>query len=253
MANAIEDADVEIKLIIPGEAAEATCRLLGLEDDEGKRLTVYFWDKPSENGDDIRLPLSEAGAIIRLRKAVKGDEDDLTAKLRPCDVDALPEGWRANREGKDWEFKIEQDWTGDTRVWAASLKVDGAFERPVAHAHGGGSSQGPRLTGDQRVLLASAGAGDDELEGLVALGPIEAVKWKPARRDLVHPLTAELWNAGNGLRFLELSLRARPADAPAAQNLLEHALLERGVQPPSQQVSKTRTVLTALARAHLGR
>ncbi|MFI9202225.1 hypothetical protein [Streptomyces sp. NPDC053048] len=250
MAHAIEDADVEIKFIVPDEAAEAACRLLGLEADEGKRFTVYFWDKPRGDGGEIRLPLSEAGVIIRLRKAAKGDDDDLTAKLRPCDVHTLPDGWRANRDGEGWEFKIEQDWTGDSRVWSASLKVDGAFERPVSRD--GGRSRQPRLTEDQRALLMSAGAGGDTLEGLVALGPVEALKWKPARRDLVHPLTAELWSTGDGTRFLELSLRARPADAPAAQDLLQRALLERGLRPPSRQLSKTRTVLTSLARAHLG-
>lgn len=110
MADALKNADVEVKIMIPGEAAESACRLLGLEADDGKGLAIYFWDKPWTNGDDIRLPLSEAGVVIRLRKSEKGDADDLTVKLRPCVPDVLPADWRASRDGKDWEFKIEEDW-----------------------------------------------------------------------------------------------------------------------------------------------
>ncbi|GGR33005.1 hypothetical protein [Streptomyces netropsis] len=252
MADALKNADVEVKTIASDEAAESACRLLGLEADEGKGLTVYFWDKPWADGDDIRLPLSEAGVTIRLRKPAKGDADDLTVKLRPCIPEALPADWRASRDGEDWEFKIEEDWSGRNRVWAASLKVEDDFDRPTADGGGGdGDSHRPRLTRDQRDLLASVGVTDDDLEGIVPLGPVQATKWKPSRRDLIHPLAAEFWSVGPDLRLLELSLRVRPAEASTAQDLLERALLDLGLQSP--QASKTRSVLTALARAHLNR
>ncbi|MFG2287766.1 hypothetical protein ACGFOU_17110 [Streptomyces sp. NPDC048595] len=271
MADALKNADVEVKIMIPGEAAESACRLLGLEVDDGKGLAIYFWDKPWTNGDDIRLPLSEAGVVIRLRKAEKGDADDLTVKLRPCVPDVLPADWRASRDGKDWEFKIEEDWAGRNRAWAASLKVEDDFDRPtVGNGNGDGDGDGdgngdgnggggagnsrrPRLTRDQEALLASVEVTDDDLADLVPLGPVQAVKWKPSRRDLIHPLTAEFWSVGPDLRFLELSLRAHPADASGAQALLERALQDLDLQSPSPQTSKTRAVLTALARAHLTR
>ncbi|MEU9485697.1 hypothetical protein AB0D83_18855 [Streptomyces decoyicus] len=252
MANALKNADVEVKIIFSGEAADSACRMLGLEADDGKGLTIYFWDKPWTNGEDIRLPLAETGVVIRLRKPTKGDADDLTVKLRPCDPDVLPADWRVSRDGKDWEFKIEEDWTGRNRVWAASLKVEDDFDRPTADG-GEGDSRLPRLTRDQQGLLASAEVTDNDLADLVPLGPVQAIKWKPSRRDLIHPLTAEFWSVGPDLRFLEMSLRAHPAEASGAQDLLERALLDLGLQPPSPQASKTRSVLTTLARAHLTR
>ncbi|GHG53717.1 hypothetical protein [Streptomyces griseocarneus] len=252
MADTFRNAEAEVKIIVSGGTAERARRALGLDAEDGKRLTIYFWDKPRADGDGIRLPLAEGGAIIRLRRPAKGDKGDLTAKLRPCDPDALPDRWRENRDGKGWEFKIEEDWSGRNRVWAASLKVDGDFERPVDD-DGHGRSRRPRLTPEQRDLLASAGVTDDDLEDLVALGPIRAIKWKPCRRDLIHPLIAEFWSVGDDLRFLELSLRTRHAEAPAAQELLERTMLERGLCPSSRQEPKTQTVLTALARDHLSR
>ncbi|MGW0792792.1 hypothetical protein ACWD04_32425 [Streptomyces sp. NPDC002911] len=252
MTDALKNADVEVKINLSGEAAESARRMLALEADEGKGLRIYFWDKPWTAGEDIRLPLSEAGVVIRLRKSSKGGADDLTVKLRPCVLDALPADWRASRDGKDWEFKIEEDWTGRNRAWAASLKVEDDFDRPTADdGDGDGDPRQPRLTRDQQELLASVGVTDDDLEDLVPLGPVQAVKWKPTRRDLIHPLTAEFWSVGPDLRLLELSLRAHPAEASGAQDLLERALLDLGLRPPSPQTSKTRSVLTTLARAHL--
>lgn len=259
MADALKNADVEVKTTVSDEAAESARRLLGLDADDGKGLTIFFWERPWADGVDIRLPLSEAGVIVRLRKAAKGDRDDLTVKLRPCVPDELPADWRANRDGKDWEFKVEEDWNGRNRVWAASLKVEGDFVRPTADAGDGdgggddGDSRQPRLSREQRALLSSAGITDDDLKDLVPLGPVQAIKWKPSRRDLIHPLTAEFWSVGPDLRFLELSLRARPAEASGAQDLLERALAELGLPSLSPQASKTRGVLTVLARAHLNR
>ncbi|WP_432146037.1 hypothetical protein [Streptomyces sp. bgisy084] len=252
MADALKNADVEVKISMSGEAADSALRLLDLEADDGKALAIYFWDRPWTDGDDIRLPLSEAGVVIRLRKVAKGDADDLTVKLRPCVLDALPADWQASRDGKDWEFKIEEDWTGRNRAWAASLKVEDDFDRPTADGGDGyRDSCRPRLTRDQQELLASVEITDDDVEDLVPLGPVQAIRWKPSRRDLIHPLTAEFWSVEPDLRLLELSLRAHPAEASGAQNLLERTLLDLGLQPPSPQTSKTRSALTALARAHL--
>ncbi|MCC3777700.1 hypothetical protein [Streptomyces sp. UNOB3_S3] len=263
MADTFRNAEAEIKIILAGGTAEDACRSLGLEPGNGKHLSIYFWDAPREDGDSIRLPLAEAGAIIRLRtpdrggkdnKDDKGNKSDITAKLRPCDPAALPPKWRENRGGKGWEFKVEEDWSGSDRVWSASLKVDGNFEAPLAGDGDGTTAWPPPLTPGQRDLLAQAGVTDDGLRDAVALGPVRAVRWKPSRPDLGRPLTAEFWSVGDdGPRFLELSLRAPHADAPSAQELLERTILERGLRPAPRQASKTQTVMTVLARNHLRR
>ncbi|TVL91438.1 hypothetical protein [Streptomyces sp. SAJ15] len=237
-------ADVEIKVILSGDATEAAAELLGLDPEDGKRRAIYFWDRPRPDGDAVRLPLLDAGAVIRLRLDEDGDKGDLTAKRRPCDPDTLPEDWRESREGEDWEFTVEEDWAGRDRVWAASLKVDGRYERPAEN----GSAQ-PELSRDQRMLLSTAEVAAATLDDLTALGPIRAVRWKAARRDLIHPLVAELWTVGDELRFLELSLRSEPAVASLAQHLLERGLGDLGLRPPARQVLKTRQAMTALARA----
>ncbi|MCF3102195.1 hypothetical protein IPZ58_11425 [Streptomyces roseoverticillatus] len=255
MGDTFRNAKVEIKIIFVGDTAEDACRSLALEPDGGRRLSIHFWDAPRADGSGIRLPLAEAGAIIRLRRPATGEKSDLTAKLRPCDPTALPERWRENHDGKGGKFKIEEDWNGPDRVWSASLKVDGAFEQPVDE-EGTAPAAGPRprLTPDQRDLLASAGVLDEHLRDAVALGPIRAIKWKLSLQGLPHPLAAEFWRVGDdGLHFLELSLRARPADAPRAQDLLERTAMERGLSSAPQQAPKTQTVMAELARNHLRR
>ncbi|MFJ1706055.1 hypothetical protein [Kitasatospora sp. NPDC088346] len=247
--------DVEIKVSLSGEAAEDACKALKLDPDDGNHRTVIFWDRPRRRGgEDVELPLLDAGVVIRLRAAADGgddgdDEDDLTAKLRPCDPDTLPTRFRTNWAEGDQEFKIEEDWTGRNRVWAASLKLDGSFDRPTP-GHDGHAAQ-PRLTKEQRALLACAVTEDEELDGLTALGTIDSVQWKPSRRDLVHPVTAELWTVDDGPTFLELSLRTSPAEASGAQAMLIRALVDRGLEPPARQQSKTRAAMTALARSLL--
>ncbi|WP_424887243.1 hypothetical protein [Streptomyces sp. XH2] len=251
MGDTFRNAKAEIKIIFVGEAAVDACRSLALAPEDGKHLNVYFWDAPQAEGSGIRLPLAEAGAIIRLRKPAGDDKSDLTTKLRPCDPAALPARWRENRNGKGWKFKIEEDWNGSDRVWSASLKADGPFEHPVDE---NGAAAALRLTPDQRDLLASAGVLDGHLQDTVALGPVRAIKWKLPLQGLPHPLTAEFWRIGDdGLHFLELSLRARSADAPHAQDLLRRTALERGLNCAPQQASKTQTVMAELARNHLRR
>ncbi|AZQ70314.1 hypothetical protein EKH77_02960 [Streptomyces luteoverticillatus] len=262
MADTFRNAEAEIKIILAGGTAEDARRSLGLEPGNGKRLGIHFWDAPREDGEGIRLPLAEAGAIIRLRRpdrgtkgnkgGGKGDRSDLTAKLRPCDPAALPAKWRENRGGKGWEFKVEEDWSGSDRVWSASLKVDGTFEPPASGDGNGPAPWPPPLTPGQRDLLAHAGITDDGLRDAVALGPVRAARWKLSRPDLARPLTAEFWSVGDdGPCFLELSLRAPHADAPGAQELLERIVREQGLRPAPQQASKTQTVMTELARNHL--
>ncbi|WP_371494206.1 hypothetical protein OG871_03765 [Kitasatospora sp. NBC_00374] len=261
MSETSGNPDVEIKVSLSGEAAEAARKSLKLDPDDGNHRTVHFWDRPRRSdgaGDGVQLPLLDRGAVIRLRAAADGggghgdggDEDDLTAKLRPCDPDTLPAEFRVSREEDGQEFKIEEDWTGRSRVWAASLKVDGRFDRP-APGRDDRPAQ-PRLSREQRALLACAGAGEEELDGLTALGPIDSVQWKPSRRDLIHPVTVELWSVGDGLSFLELSLRTSPAEASGAQDLLVRTLVDRGFEPPARQESKTRAAMTALALSLLG-
>ncbi|WP_354637820.1 hypothetical protein [Kitasatospora camelliae] len=240
---------VEIKVLLSDEAVGPALQALDLDADDSRRRRIYFWERPAPGPVEPRLPLLEAGLVIRLRKEVGGSDDDLTVKLRPCDPDRLPEEWRADRSDGDWEFTIEEDWSGRDRAPAASLKRDGDFPRPTGDDPG--DSGQPAFNPEQRDLLA--GTGHRDLGRLTALGPVEARQWKPPLADLLHPVTVERWTVEDqGLDFLELSLRARPADAEAARRQLVRALSERGLASAERQRSKTRAVLAALAAEALG-
>lgn len=84
-----------------------------------------------------------------------------------------------------------------------------------------------------------------DLAELRALGPVYTVKWKQDWGTL--PVVIEEWITKD-LRFLEASVRTSTADAAEAEKLLEQALRQRNVAPQRRGETKTRAVLTVLAR-----
>lgn len=80
---------------------------------------------------------------------------------------------------------------------------------------------------------------------------MHAVKWKQEWEELPRAVAVEEWTTEGGLRFVELSVRADLEDAADARHRLDRALRERGLTPPPAGDTKTRTVMTALARALL--
>ncbi|MCX5308881.1 MULTISPECIES: hypothetical protein [Streptomyces] len=230
----------EIKISFGGTDAKAAFDALELDRDDGRRRAIHFWDSPRRAaGGEVTLPLLERGVILRLRRDDEGhaseQDADLTVKLRPCPV--LPASWREDREGEDWEFRVEEDRTGPafTPVLSASLEAESG-------------PTGLLLVERQRELLEAAGLTGADLAGLTALGPVRAVKWKQDWDEVPGTVAIEEWRTGNGLRFLEVSARSDVGDAAEVQTRLEQALRERDITPPPFGEMKTQAVMKALAR-----
>ncbi|WP_432143452.1 hypothetical protein [Streptomyces sp. bgisy084] len=246
----------EIKISFSGDEVQKAARALGLKAGEGRSRTIHFWDSPEKGGDGISLPFLDRGVIIRLRMDNEDHgskrDTDMTVKLRPCPP--LPHDWQKNRknEDEDWEFTIEEDRTGPafTPVLSASLQADRKateklIESALSPGHG---ALDHLLTKPHRDLLEDAvGLQKGDLTDLRALGPVHAVKWKQEWDMLPHPVAIEEWTTRD-LRFLEVSVRMSTDEAAEAEKLLERALRKRDIEPPRSGETKTRAVMTALAR-----
>ncbi|MFI9052016.1 hypothetical protein [Streptomyces sp. NPDC053427] len=246
----------EIKISFSGdEAREAACAL-ELQVGEGRSRTIHFWDSPRKGGDGTSLPFLDRGIIFRLRLD-DGDhgsrrESDMTVKLRPCPP--LPPEWQKNRKDEDggWEFTIEEDRTGPafTPVVSASLQADRKVEAKLVESAlrpTPGAVDHVLAKPHRHLLEDAAGLKQGDLADLRALGPVYTVKWKQDWEALPHPVAIEEWTAKD-LRFLEVSVRTSTADAAETEKLLEQALRRRNVAPPRSGETKTRAVLTVLAR-----
>ncbi|MFB6616083.1 hypothetical protein ACIGFK_06310 [Streptomyces sp. NPDC085524] len=240
----------EIKISFAGGEAHAAFDALELDREEGRARVIHFWDRPKKAaGAGVSLPLLDRGLILRLRRDEEGPDSkrnaDLTVKLRPCPP--LPADWQEEREEEDWEFRAEEDRAGPsfTPVLSASLEAEADFGEALEAEAGGLDGT---LIDPQLELLEAAGTAVDDLDGLTALGPVRAVKWKQDWDGLPGSVAIEEWTTGNGLRFLEVSLRADLGEAAGAQDRLGEALAERGLALPQTGETKTRAVLTALAR-----
>lgn len=240
----------ELKISFAGAEARAAFDALELDREEGRSRVIHFWDRPKKSAaDGISLPLLEQGFILRLRRDEDGPgskrKADLTVKLRPCP--ALPPRWQEEREEEDWEYRIEEDRAGPafTPVVAASLEAERKFGAALDAERG---PLGELFVAPQLELLEAAGASVDGLDGLTALGPVHAVKWKQDWDGLPGSVAIEEWATVDALRFLEVSVRTDVADAAEVQDRLGAALHERGLTAPLTGETKTQAVLTALAR-----
>jgi hypothetical protein len=83
---------------------------------------------------------------------------------------------------------------------------------------------------------------------LVPLGPVAVMRWKVRHEGLPYELCAEEWRLPDGRDVVELSIKAKPAEAAAAQAALEGFLTELGLEQETRQQTKTRTALEYFAR-----
>src|ERR1700757_3885420 len=123
---------VEIKVNVDGAVDDARSRLGG---PQGALSRRRIWFVEDRNGVEHGKPsLIHDGVIIRFRS---GDEDDLTAKLRPCRESQLVHGWSCPFETDSFKYRIEGDWSGKRRELAASA---GGIRPPesLSKALGGG-------------------------------------------------------------------------------------------------------------------
>ncbi len=232
---------VEIKVTVSDAQVDRALRLLDLGDQS--RLAIWFYDDLTTG---VRLPLLQAGLILRVRLKDSGRGGDATVKLRPCRASQLAGQW-FDREGDDeLELRAEEDWAGTRRVLAASAQAD-VSAATAAQVRAASPPPAGLLTADQAAYLAECASLRVDLRGLTALGPIAATRWKSVRGPGLDglELRAERWTV-RGLDFLELSVKCDLDEAPQRQRDVESALAAAGLEQSPDQETKTRRVLEAL-------
>lgn len=233
---------VEIKVNVAGEV-QGALTTLGL--DGGAERRIWFLEDLTP-GLDPALPLLNAGVILRVRS---GTSADSTVKLRPCHRTQLTADWTEDfqdedEDGNEFEYRIEEDWTGPRRSLAASAvqDLDPGLVTAVTEDEADPSSL---FSKRQRRFLRDCADLRIPLDAVTPLGPVRARKWKDVALGDFEA-NAERWQAGP-LDFLEVSIRVDD-DPEQQQQDFEAAIRNLGLTIDDDPESKTRRVLAELAR-----
>lgn len=224
---------VEIKATIPSHQVDAALKTYRLEFGENER-SIYFFDSPDLEG-------FEQGIIARARR-IAGGQHDSTIKFRPIDPAAVPGLWRKYRG-----FKIEADTSEKGIVKSASLTMPvpkGLIKRVAA----GENPISDLFTDEQTLFLLSLASKKLDYSRAVALGPVQAWRWKYKDPGLPWPICAELWRRDDGERIFEVSIKVPVAQAAAAKAGFMAFLAEVGAERDDGQQAKTRWMLEHSAR-----
>jgi len=224
---------IEVKVTVLERDETAALRKFGLERKDGQPRRIFFYDTR-------KLDLYGKGVCLRARE-MEGDECDSTVKIRPVEPKRVAGKWR-KRDG----FKVESDIVGSSIVCSASYTTEqrqkeidevATGERPIAKL----------FSGEQEEFLSEMAPIQVGFDELVPLGPVAALRWKFRHEGLPYELCAEEWRLPDGRDVIEISIKARPAEAAAAQAALEGFLAELGIAPETRQQTKTRTALEYFA------
>lgn len=242
---------VEIKVNVEGDVPGA---LSALGSSRGVLTSRRIWFAEDQQGAaEGRVPLLDNGVIVRFR--LGGGSEDLTVKLRPCDRDQLVGRFSDPFQAGPFTYRIEEDWSSNRRVLAASLVRD-CPPGTLGGAVEPGADAAAAMDAVQDQFLHAC-APSVPLDGLAALGPVMSTEIDDVPRDDLE-VDLEVWSV-TGLEFLEASIRVKPKDeddretfterAERKQRKLEEAVRERGVALSEHPENKTRRVLTALVEA----
>jgi len=230
VASAVAGAEgIEIKATIPEHQVDHALQRFGLHADNDQERFIYFFDTPG-------LDLLEAGIIVRARRVI-GDEHDSTVKFRPVNPAQVDKKWRKYRD-----FKIEADASETSFVTSASfsMPVDKGLIKRVA---AGDKSIASVFTKEQEDFISSMAGRSIDFAALKVLGPLLAQRWRFDDPACPWPITAELWKRGDGKRMMELSIKARAAQAAVAVGGFMAFLAEVGADRDNDQQTKTRWAL----------
>jgi hypothetical protein len=234
---------VEIKLTLGVTMVERGREAFRIGLAQAEHRSIWFAERPVRQGGSVELPLSSRGVIIRIRQR-EGEDDDATLKLRGPEGCLDPDLWKERTKSFGKRAKLEGDWVGKRHLLAASLdgKIDeGRIDEVVA----GQPQQVRRLLSEAQQTLA------DEwllpLDEVQLLGPVRAAKWTPGMGEL-GDIAAELWEVGDRLRFLELSVLAKD-DPLGHQQRLEETVRSHSLEVDPEAGTKTRAVLEHFAAA----
>jgi hypothetical protein len=234
---------VEIKVTLGAEMVERGRQALRIGLAQAERRSIWFAERLARHADPVGLPLLSRGVIIRIRQR-EGEDDDATLKLRGPEGCIDPDLWHGRTRSFGKRAKLEGDWAGKRHLLSASLdsKVEsGRIEEVVVEQ----PQQVKRLLSEAQQALAEEWL--LPLEEVQLLGPVRAAKWRPGTGELGDS-AAELWEVGDRLRFLELSVLAKD-DPLGHQQRLDELVRSHSLEVDPEAETKTRTVLEHFAAA----
>jgi hypothetical protein len=224
---------IEVKVTVIERDETRALREFGLKREEGERRRVFFYDTR-------KLTLYKKGICLRAREMEK-DACDSTVKIRPVEPERVADKWR-----KKSDFKIEADAVGSKVIRSASFS---AAQNPkeIDEVASGARPIGKLFSKEQEEFLREMAPIQIDYDKLVPLGPVAVLRWKFRHEGLPYELCAEEWRLPDGRDVVELSIKAKRAEAAAAQAALEGFLAELGIAPETRQQTKTRTALEYFA------
>jgi hypothetical protein len=224
-----EADSVELKLSIPESDKWATARALDLDPLDAQIRQVFFFDTPD-------LALDRAGLVVRARR-VQGRADDSTVKLRPIEPESL-----RKQDRRSPNLVVEVDAMPTGYVCSASMKC-GRLPTDVRAVVQEDAPVRKLFSKEQRRFYEAHAPQGLALDDLAVLGPITVFKLKTAPPDLGRKAVVELWQYPDRSQVIEISTRAKPADAKRAADEARAFLAARGIEVSPDQQTKTRTAL----------
>jgi hypothetical protein len=220
---------VELKMVAPMHTHRATIAKLGLDPIEAEVRQVYFFDTPN-------LDLNKAGVVVRARR-IQGGAGDTVIKLRPVDPAAIDKELRRSES-----FKTEVDVVPGGFVCSGSFKGR-CTALEVREAVGGKIPLDSLFSKEQRAFYRAHAPKGITLRSLATFGPTFVLKVRLWVKQLERRLVVELWLFPDGSRNLEISTKAKPAEAFQVAQDLKAFLREAGIDLTGNQQTKTRAAM----------
>ena len=225
---------IEVKVTVAERHEDDALRRFRLTRADAELRRIFFFDTP-------RLSLFKKGVALRAR-ALEADAGDSTVKIRPVEPQRVGAKWR-DRSG----FKLEADAVGTKVIRSASLTSD-QHPKEIDEVASGARPIDKLFSGDQEEFLAALAPISVAWSKLVPLGPVATRRWKFEHPGLPYELCAEEWRLPDGNDLIELSIKAKPEQAAAAQAALHGFLAELGLAPQARAATKTRLALDYFAK-----
>ena len=224
---------IEVKVTVVQRHETLALRQFGLKRKNAERRRIFFYDTPG-------LHLFKKGVALRARER-DGDECDSTVKIRPVEPKRVAGKWR-KKDG----FKVEADVVGAKVIRSASFTI-GQKPLEIGEVACGDRPIAKLFSGEQEEFLREMAPFPVDFAKLVPLGPVAVLRWKFRNEGLPYDLCAEEWRLPDGRDVIELSIKAKQAEAAAAQAALEGFLAELGIAQETRLQTKTRTALEYFA------
>lgn len=217
-------AEVQINVCEPAPKIVAG---LGLKPVRETPTEIWYFDTPA-------LELLAHGRILRLRLA--GGRSDLTLKIANQSCGAIE---RAIPEG---EGKCEYDLHGEKFAGALSLSR-GLDSKQADRLRSGAEPFAGTLTATQHRFLQKPGLGSLP-DGIAPIGPARVMSYRRGK----SLFEVEMWTLPRGESFIEISQKARYADAMKVRAALERELATAGLAMCKDQGSQAAEKLRLLVR-----